>query len=160
MGVVNAPRPSVADVAASMGDPDRLLLELAVEVLDRCYVQGRHDVAAAARLASGAVVTGLHLEASQGRASVCAESGVLSVAATSPDDPIEALVAVLRRPDGSSFLIEPCGVCAELLIDHCPAATVWVARQGEPQAVRPREMLPFHHVRSSRTTEQVKETES
>jgi cytidine deaminase len=147
---MTADRPAVADVAAAMPAGDRELLETASALLGRRYVERRHEVAAAARLASGRVVTGLHVEASQGRASVCAESGVLSAAAVA-GDPVCALVAVLRRPGGDDhYLIEPCGVCAEILADHCPDATVWAARQGTVEAVAPAALLPYRHARTAR----------
>lgn len=143
-------RPAVADVAAAMADDDRALLDAASSLLAARYAERRHEVAAAARLASGRVVTGLHVEASQGRASICAESGVLSVAAAL-GDPVHTLVAVLRRPDSAEhLLIEPCGVCAEILADHCPDATVWAARQGAVEAVPAAGLLPYRHVRTAR----------
>ena len=144
-----ADRPSVAEVAHAMPPADRELLVTASALLSRRYVERRHEVAAAARLASGAVVTGLHVEASQGRASICAESGVLSASAAA-GDPVRTLVAVLRRPDGGDYLIEPCGVCAEILADHCPDATVWAARAGVAEPVHAADLLPFRHVRIAR----------
>ncbi|WP_152650311.1 cytidine deaminase [Demequina aestuarii] len=147
-----APRPTADATLAAMADAgDRELLGAARSVLERAYVAGRHDVAAAVRVESGAIVTGLHLEASQGRASVCAESGALSAAgAAFPGEPVTAIVAVLRRADGTDYLIEPCGVCAELLVDHCPDARVWVGHGDTPEAVTPARLLPFHHPRPGR----------
>jgi cytidine deaminase len=142
-------RPGLAEAGRAMPRADQELLETARSVLGLRYVHGRHEVAAAARLASGRVVTGLHVEASQGRASVCAESGVLSVAAVAGEE-IAGLVAVLRRPDGAEHLIEPCGVCAEILADHCPDATVWAARRGVTERVAAADLLPFRHVRTAR----------
>jgi cytidine deaminase len=143
-------RPTAAQAAAEMPAPDRALLEVALRLLEQRYVERRHEVAAAARLASGRVVTGLHVEASQGRASVCAESGVLSSAAAAGDE-VRTLVAVLRRPgDPTPRVIEPCGVCAEILTDHCPDATVWVARDGAVAATSAADLLPYRHVRTGR----------
>lgn len=144
-----ADRPGVAAAGRAMPPRDQDLLDVAGALLARRYAERRHEVAAAARLASGAVVTGLHVEASQGRASICAESGVLSAAAAA-GDPVRTLVAVLRRPDGEDYLIEPCGVCAEILADHCPDATVWVARPGVVEAVEATALLPYRHVRTAR----------
>lgn len=143
-------RPLVAAVARAVPDDDRVLLDTASALLAQRYAERRHEVAAAARLASGRVVTGLHVEASQGRASICAESGVLSAAAAL-GDPVRALVAVLRRPGSAEhLLIEPCGVCAEILADHCPDATVWAARRGAVEAVPAADLLPYRHVRTAR----------
>ncbi|NTW40499.1 MAG: cytidine deaminase [Cellulomonadaceae bacterium] len=147
--MTTADRPTVAEAVRAMPAADRELLDVATALLGRRYVERRHEVAAAARLASGAIVTGLHVEASQGRASICAESGVLSTAAAA-GDPVRTLVAVLRRPDGGNYLIEPCGVCAEILADHCPDATVWAARAGVTVPVHAADLLPYRHVRTAR----------
>lgn len=148
--MTTADRPVVADVARAVPDDDRELLDVASALLAQRYVERRHEVAAAARLASGRVVTGLHVEASQGRASICAESGVLSAAAAL-GEPVRTVVAVLRRPGSDAhLLIEPCGVCAEILADHCPDATVWAARQGVVAAVPATDLLPYRHVRTAR----------
>ncbi len=146
---MTAARPTVAEAARAAPPADRELLEIATTLLDLRYAERIHEVAAAARLASGRVVTGLHVEASQGRASVCAESGVLSAAAVEGEQ-VVAVVAVLRRPDGGTYLIEPCGVCAEILADRCPDATVWVARRGATEPVATVDLLPFRHVRTAR----------
>ncbi|WP_158068863.1 cytidine deaminase [Cellulosimicrobium sp. CUA-896] len=152
-------RPALTETVQAMPPADRKLLETARSVLASRYAAGRHEVAAAARLASGQVVTGLHVEASQGRASVCAESGVLSAAAVAGEE-IVGLVAVLRRPDGAEHLIEPCGVCAEILADHCPDAAVWAARRGATERVAAADLLPFRHVRTARLAPPRKDPQS
>jgi cytidine deaminase len=132
-------------------DPgDRELALTARDLLTKVYRPGLHEVAAAARLADGAIVTGVHVEASQGRASVCAEGGVASAAAARQAG-IVALVAVLRRPDGAAYyLIEPCGVCAELLADHHPAAAIWVGDQGQPVRIQAADLLRYRVSRQRR----------
>lgn len=152
MGVIATTRPSAAATAAAMPESDRVLIETAEHLIDERYRLRRHEVAAAARLKSGALVTGLHVEASQGRASVCAEAGILSAAAAA-DDPIELMIALVRLPDGGIYTIEPCGVCAEILTDICPEATVWVGDGDEPRAVSVRQLLPFRHARIARLPE-------
>jgi cytidine deaminase len=51
-------------------------------------------------------------------------------------------VSVLRRPGGSEHVIEPCGVCAELLTDYWPGARVWITRGDDTVAVAMRDLLP------------------
>jgi cytidine deaminase len=132
-----------------MGDADRELLSTALALLEARYAQGVHEVAAALRLADGRIVTGLHVEASAGRASVCAESAALSAAVVA-GSPVVSIVGVLRRPGGATHLIEPCGVCAELLGDHAPDAVVWVAVGDGFGPVRTAELLPFRRRRAAR----------
>jgi cytidine deaminase len=142
-------RPVLDGPPEAMEEGDRELLERAQAILDERYVQGVHEVAAALRLADGRIVTGLHVEASAGRASVCAESAALS-AAILAGSPVVSLVGVLRRPGGTRHIIEPCGVCAELLGDHAPDASVWVAASEGFAAVPVAELLPFRRRRAAR----------
>ncbi|WP_160297427.1 cytidine deaminase family protein [Demequina flava] len=128
----------------------------AIALLEARYEVRRHEVAAAARLEDGRVVTGIHVEASQGRASICAESGVAS-AAVAVGLRVVSLVAVVRRPDGTDHLIEPCGVCAELLAEMWPSARVWAGKAGDPAAVTAEELLPYRHQRIGRLTTPFKE---
>lgn len=143
-------RPLLDGPPATMGAADRELLDVASRVLDARYRSGVHEVAAALRLADGSVVTGIHVEASAGRASVCAESAALSAAVVA-GAPVVAIVGVLQRPGGTRHLIEPCGVCAELLGDHAPDATVWVAVEDRFAAVRVDALLPARRRRAART---------
>ncbi len=144
-------RPLLDGPPEGMGEGDRELLASALAVLDARYAVGVHEVAAALRLADGRLVSGLHVEASAGRASVCAESAALS-AAVIAGSPVVAVVGVLRRPSGSLHLIEPCGVCAELLVDHAPDARVWVAVDQGFGAVPVHELLPFRRRRAARAS--------
>jgi len=134
---------------AGMTAGDRELLDTATAVLAARYRTGVHEVAAALRLADGGIVTGLHVEASAGRASVCAESAALSAAVVA-GEAVVSVVGVLRRPGGSLHLIEPCGVCAELLGDHAPDARVWVAVDDGFGAVAVADLLPFRRRRAAR----------
>jgi len=142
-------RPVLSGPPAGMSPADQELLAVASGILDGRYRQGVHEVAAALRLADGRIVTGLHVEASAGRASVCAESAALSAAVVA-GSPVVTVVGVLQRPGGSRHLIEPCGVCAELLGDHAAEASVWVAVEDAFAAVRVGELLPFRRRRAAR----------
>ena len=142
-------RPVLDGPPAGMSAPDRELLEVASAILDARYRTGVHEVAAALRLADGRIVTGLHVEASAGRASVCAESAALSAAVVA-GSPVVSIVGVLQRPAGSRHLIEPCGVCAELLGDHAPDATVWVAVADAFAPVPVAALLPHRRRRAAR----------
>jgi cytidine deaminase len=147
--VSDSSRPLLDGPPVGMSESDRELLDTALGLLETRYVVGVHEVAAALRLADGRVVTGLHVEATAGRASVCAESAALS-AALIAGSPVLSIVGVLRRASGSRHLIEPCGVCGELLADHAPDATVWVAVDDGFAPVAVRELLPFRRRRAGR----------
>ena len=113
-----------------MSADDVLLLATAQELLARVWVHGRHEVATALRAADGNVYTGVHLEGSCRRSSICAEGVALGAArgglpAGSPLL-IEAVVSVQIKPAGQFRIIAPCGVCRELISDYSPDATVWI----------------------------------
>lgn len=135
-----------------MGDDDAALLEAAAALLDRVYVAGRHEVVAAMRLAGGSVQLGVHVDGSARRSAVCAEgvaagNVVAHAAATGAAPSVVSCVSVLRRPGGTRHVIEPCGVCAELLSDYWPRARVWVTRGARTIAVTAAELLPAKRLR-------------
>lgn len=109
---------------------DILLLETAQKLLARVWVQGRHEVATALRTADGAVYTGVHVEGSCRRSSVCAEGVAMGTArgGVPPAGPlcIDAMVSVQIKPVGHFRIIAPCGVCRELISDYNPGTRVWV----------------------------------
>ncbi|MCI1674028.1 MAG: hypothetical protein LKI34_07435 [Bifidobacterium tibiigranuli] len=142
-------RPLLADALPMMSDVDKALALQSNHMLDLIYRKGRHDVVAVAHLADGQTLTGVHAEASQGRASICAEGSLISqsIAARSP---IVSIISVLRRNE-NDYLIEPCGVCAELLIDYYPDTFIWVGTSSaKALRVQARDLLPFHQIRTSR----------
>ena len=135
-----------------MGDEDAELLAMALDLLGRVYRVGRHEVATAFRMSDGAIVTGVHVDGSARRSAVCAEgaaSGAAIAHAAGRDVGVLALVSVLRRPGGTEHLIEPCGVCAELLTDYWPGARVWVTEGDEARTVTAADLVPHKHVRES-----------
>jgi cytidine deaminase len=153
MSVGRPDRPELAGVPAGMGADDAELLACARELLERRYRAGRHEVASVMRLADGSIVTGLHVEASASRASLCAEGVAIGAAVQAVGGDvggIAAVVSVLRRPGGTWHVIEPCGVCAELLAEVAPAARVWVAVGDGVAPVEAVELLPFTRRRSAR----------
>jgi cytidine deaminase len=98
-------------------------------------------VGAALRGASGRVFVAVNLDATVGRAAVCAEAVALG-AAVMAGETVE-LVAAVRHPRpheaGAPMLVAPCGLCRELLLDHAPEADVLLPGQGR---VALRTLLP------------------
>jgi cytidine deaminase len=124
-------------------DDDRELLEIAQDLLERVYVEGRHEVAAALRTADGAIHTGVHVGASARRPSICAEGAAFGAARAAGDLAVEAIVAVQYKPAGVFRVIAPCGSCRELISDYAPDARVYVWDEGDVRAVRALDLLPF-----------------
>ena len=83
----------------------------------------------------------VNLDATVGRAAICAEAVALGEAVMAGDT-VDLVVAVRQpRPDeaGGPQVVSPCGLCRELLLDYAPEAEVIVPGQGR---VALRSLLP------------------
>jgi cytidine deaminase len=131
---------------ATMHRDDVELLRRAEELLGRLWVAGRHEVATALRTTDRAVHTGVHVEGSCRRSSVCAEGVALGTARAAgvPLGEVASVVSVQIKPADRFRIIAPCGVCRELISDYSPAATVWLTAPDTDEviAVRALDLLP------------------
>ncbi|MBV9655954.1 MAG: cytidine deaminase [Acetobacteraceae bacterium] len=122
------PEPGAAREGLPLTDADHQLVAAAIEVLDRHYRPFWHMVAAAIRSRDGRIWTGVHLGATVGRLSVCAEAVALGRAVLEGDGTIHTAVAV-RHPkpdetDREMAVVSPCGACREMIVDFSPEALV------------------------------------
>ncbi len=112
---------------------DRALVDAAVDAVQHRYRYGRHTVGAAVRGETGRIYAAVNLDATVGRAAVCAEAVALGAAIMGGESTIEAVVAVRHpRPDeqGPIAVVSPCGLCRELLFDHAPGCHVILPERG------------------------------
>ncbi|MGX6446602.1 cytidine deaminase [Patulibacter sp. S7RM1-6] len=121
---------------------DRRLVGTAVELLRARFVPGRHEVAAAVRMRSGAVHVGMHVESSIGRASVCAEGVAIGAAVSAGEGEIDTIAAVLGLGDDGWRVVAPCGLCRELIGDYGPHAHVVHYDGGRVERVPVAALLP------------------
>lgn len=148
--MADAPARPPAERPDDMTDADAELLAAALGLLERVYVPGRHEVVAAMRTADGAVHLGVHVDGSARRSSVCAEgvaAGLVVAHGASGSSEVVSILSVLRRVEGTTHVIEPCGVCAELLTDYWPDAGVWVTRGDAVVQLQVSELLPAKRLR-------------
>jgi cytidine deaminase len=112
----------------ALSQADHALIAAAHDVLARHYRPFWHTVAAAIRTRDGRIWTGLHLGATVGRLSVCAEAVALGRALLEGDGRIDTVVAVRHpKPDEADrelAVVPPCGACREMFVDHAPDALV------------------------------------
>src|SRR6478736_1877533 len=112
----------------SLTESDHALVSAAHQVLAQHYKLFWHTVAAAIRARDGRIWTGLHLGATVGRLSVCAEAVALGRALLEGDGRIDTVVAVRHpKPDEADrelAVVSPCGACREMFVDHAPDALV------------------------------------
>jgi cytidine deaminase len=129
-----------------MSQQDIRLLEIAQELLERVWVQGRHEVATALRTLDGAVYTGVHVEGSCRRSSICAEGVAMGTARAGLQRGVpllvESVVSVQIKPAGQFRIIAPCGVCRELISDYSPDARVWITSDAGVEAIAALDLLP------------------
>ncbi|WP_306204505.1 cytidine/deoxycytidylate deaminase family protein [Actinoplanes sp. RD1] len=129
-----------------MPPADVELLRLAEQLLEKVYVHGRHEVATALRTADGSVFTGVHLEGSCRRSSICAEGIALGAArgGLPQGTPlhVDVVVSVQIKPADTFRIIAPCGVCRELISDYSPDATVWLTTDDGPAPMKALDLLP------------------
>jgi cytidine deaminase len=131
---------------------DAELLRLAREVTAQAYAPYSHfRVGAAARLATGVVITGTNQENASFPAGICAERTLLSVAgAQYPGVAIETLAISYHNENGPSDRpISPCGICRQSLQEFeqrtgQPVRLILGGQQGEVYIIpRSGSLLPF-----------------
>ncbi len=130
---------------------DHQLVEAARAVLLRHYRPFWHTVGAALRSRDGRIWTGVHLGATVGRLSICAEAIALGRAVMDGDGTIECAVAV-RHPKPEEAVqeiavVSPCGACRENLTDYDAAALVIISTAAGLQKVPVSILLPLPYQR-------------
>lgn len=130
---------------------DHELVEAARAVLLRHYRPFWHTVGAALRSRDGQIWTGVHLGATVGRLSICAEAIALGRAVMDGDGTIECAVAV-RHPKPEEMaqdiaVVSPCGACRENLTDYDPAALVIINTADGLRKVPVGALLPLPYQR-------------
>lgn len=126
--------------AVPLEPEDIALYERAVEVLAASFDPVVHQVAAAARTASGEVFPGLHVGSR--RVNVCAEASAIANAEMHNAGQVLAMVAVCRDDNGRTVVTNPCGLCRELMGHYGPDAWVLIDRGGEVVKVRSGDLMP------------------
>ena len=130
---------------------DHQLIDAAKAVLLRHYRPFWHTVAAALRGRDGRVWTGIHIGATVGRLSICAEAVALGRAIMDGDGSVECAVAVRHpKPEESVreiAVVPPCGACRENLLDQDAEADVIVETPAGLRRVPIRALLPLPYRR-------------
>jgi len=130
---------------------DHELINAARAVLLRHYRPFWHTVGAALRSRDGRIWTGVHLGATVGRLSICAEAVALGRVVMDGDGTIECAVAVRHpKPDESVreiAVVSPCGACRENLLDFDAEAMVIVPTPEGLRRVPVRSLLPVPYQR-------------
>lgn len=139
------------DPNAALDAADLELIEAARDVILRHHRPFWHTIAAAMRGRDGRIWTGLHLGATVGRLSVCAEAVALGRALLENGGDILATVAVRHpkpvEPEREPTIVPPCGACVDMLTDYAPDALVIVPGPAGPAKMPVRALLPLPYRR-------------
>jgi cytidine deaminase len=127
---------------------DQELFDLCVRALDHIpATDDNHTVAAAVRSTTGKTFVALNVYHFTG--GPCAELSVLGTAAAGGvlADSIETIVAVCRREGNVFSVINPCGRCAQVLLDYNPnIRAIVLNREGEEMETSVRGLMRFPYV--------------
>lgn len=125
---------------------DRALIDAATAMIRRFYAPDRHHVAAALRAKDGRVFTAVNLGAYVGRCALCAEGAVLAKAISEGASEFDSVVAVRWKGRGAPQVVNPCGICRELLVDYGDPSVIhrWGGRILRTRASR---LLPARYTR-------------
>lgn len=111
----------VYDSIADLDEQDASLLAEARKVTAAAYAPySNFNVAAVAKLANGAVVTGTNQENASYPVGICAERSLLStIAALHPNIPVDTIAISYDNNVGTSNKpISPCGMCRQSLVEY------------------------------------------
>jgi cytidine deaminase len=135
---------------------DQELIEAARAAIRKRYRNDWQEVGAALRTRSGAIVTGVNLDAYLGRMAVCAEGVALGRVITDLGEAgVDTIVAV-RHPkpgekDRTIAVVSPCGSCRELIWDYDRNARVIVPGKKGVEVTTISELLPNKYKRGAET---------
>jgi cytidine deaminase len=124
---------------SELGPEDAALLSSARSTTVNAYAPYSHfNVAAAARMNNGKVLSGTNQENASFPAGICAERVLLSaVSAVYPNEPVQSLAISYRGDlDNSKRPLAPCGICRQSLAEferryHQPIRLILAGMEGE-----------------------------
>ena len=125
---------------------DRALIDAAGRLIRRFYAPDRHHVGGAIRAKDGRVFAAVNLGAYVGRCALCAEGAVLAKAVSEGATEFDTIVAVRWKGRGAPQVVNPCGICRELLVDYGDPAVIH-RREGRLRKTRASRLLPARYVR-------------
>jgi cytidine deaminase len=120
----------------------------AAELIMARYAPKKHVIAAAVRGASGEIYTAVNLDCHLRRAAVCAEGAAIALAMSAGEEKIKAVLALRYDPEvGQPWIVSPCGICRELILDYGDHAVVYVPDQKQPHAETAEALLPNRYAK-------------
>ena len=130
----------------------QILYDTAATLIKSRYTPRRHVIAAAAMGESGKIYTAVNLDCYLRRAAVCAEGAVITMAMTAGEKHITAILALRYDPErGEPWLVSPCGVCRELILDYGEGADIYLPDgHGGAQIMTIADILPNRYAKEGK----------
>lgn len=128
------------------------LFQSAAALIKQRYAPKRHVIAAAAMGESGKIYTSVNLDCYLRRAAVCAEGAAITQAMTAGEKHIKAILALRYDPgQGEPWLVSPCGVCRELILDYGEGADIYLPDgHGGAQIMTVADILPNRYAKEGK----------
>jgi cytidine deaminase len=124
----------------TLNEKDQELIEAAKSVIRKNFVPDRHQVGAAIRTKSGRIYSGVHLE-SPG-IDICAEPVALGMAISNGEREFDSIVAVGMGDGKEPYVLSPCGICRELIVNYGKDISVIFVENGDIKKCKASELLP------------------
>ena len=128
------------------------LYQSAAALIKSRYAPRKHVIAAAVMGGSGKIYSAVNLDSHLRRAAVCAEGAAIAIAMSAGEEKITAVLALRYDPEtGEPWVVSPCGVCRELILDYGQDAAVYVPNgANQPNVMIASDLLPNRYAKQGK----------
>jgi len=126
-----------------ISEDDKKLVKVALERLDNSFDEPLQSVACAARTKNGDIITAMNFK--HYAFVTCAEMAALAIVQNEYDSPIELITSV-RYIHGVPEVINACGRCRQVLIDHWPDVNFVLKTDDGLRKAGAQEVLPYTYI--------------
>jgi cytidine deaminase len=133
---------------SSLAAPEQALIQVAANLITNRAKEGRHHIACALLTTDGRTFLGLHISASVGICSVCAETIAIGQSQLDGPSSISSIVSLRMNFASMNYeIVPPCGSCRERIFEFGPQARVLMGGNREVHVVCIGSLLPSPFIR-------------
>lgn len=132
-----------------IAEEDQALIKEAIATVERAFDEQHHRLVTAVLTEEGNIHYGINLLLNKiRRASACSESGAISSVVLNKEHPKR--IVTVRKPmadeiDQTIKVVNPCGLCREMLTDYYPDIEVIINDDGKLGTCRAVDLLPLKY---------------
>ncbi|MBU1098551.1 MAG: hypothetical protein KKB34_18890 [Bacteroidetes bacterium] len=128
---------------------DFQLVEATRKIILEKACAGKHHIACGLRTTKKELFFGLHLSASIGVGSICAEAVAISISQIHGNNEIEAIVSIRHCFDDNENveIVAPCGRCREIILEYGKYAKIILSENDKLFLSVVKSMIPFPFIR-------------